>query len=265
MKYDTFLINLDKSEDRLRLCTKALNDINVKFERISAVYGGDLTEQEIAHFGTTEKHSYHKTLNAGEIGCYLSHRKAWELIVDRQLDFALILEDDFHPENADMTEVIDLLGAIKTPWHYIKLAGRKKRLDAIFSASVGDMKYNLLRKVPTLTCAQAVSLDGARRLLESTQRFSRPIDVDLQYWWEKNIWIHNLLPYPFTPITNSVSEIDFFSKRKQSNKNRVKKIMNQLSYTLNLNTQTKKLKRLQPELLTHPTEDILNISVKRGS
>ena len=30
----------------------------------------------------------------GVIGCYLSHRRFWQMVVDRKMDYAVILEDD---------------------------------------------------------------------------------------------------------------------------------------------------------------------------
>ncbi|WP_367278723.1 glycosyltransferase family 25 protein [Malikia sp.] len=39
-----------------------------------------------------------RRLTAGELGCFLSHLRCWQLLVERDLDCALILEDDFAPE-----------------------------------------------------------------------------------------------------------------------------------------------------------------------
>ncbi|AGH42168.1 hypothetical protein C427_0058 [Paraglaciecola psychrophila 170] len=35
-------------------------------------------------------------INFWGIGCYLSYRKVWLKIVDEQLDFVLVFEDDYY-------------------------------------------------------------------------------------------------------------------------------------------------------------------------
>ena len=97
MRFKVFVINLDKSTDRLALCQQNLERLGIDFERIPAVYGKDLSEQQVVDFydRAANQKGYKKDLNTGELGCYLSHIKCWQKIVDEQLDFALILEDDF--------------------------------------------------------------------------------------------------------------------------------------------------------------------------
>ena len=42
-----FVINLDKSTDRMVKVSKRLSELGIAFERISAVYGADLSQEEI--------------------------------------------------------------------------------------------------------------------------------------------------------------------------------------------------------------------------
>jgi glycosyl transferase family 25 len=73
-------------------CQNQLCDYD--FERISAVDGSQLEHNELTQFYDVDlsRQQYHSLLTLGEIGCYLSHRKVWQKIVDGQLDFALVLE-----------------------------------------------------------------------------------------------------------------------------------------------------------------------------
>lgn len=90
-----FYINLDKRPDRNTQIVEQLSVLNLSAERISAVNGGDLSEQEKSFVNrenfllNTKRH-----ISNGEIGCAMSHRLIWQKMLDNDLDYALILEDD---------------------------------------------------------------------------------------------------------------------------------------------------------------------------
>lgn len=88
---DIYLINLASRPDRLHAMQKQFDRVDLKFKRIDAVYGKDLAADTI--------HSVHRRgplgeLSFGDIGCFLSHRKAWQALVDSEKECALIVEDD---------------------------------------------------------------------------------------------------------------------------------------------------------------------------
>ena len=106
-----FVINLDKSPERMATIAKRLDELYIPFERISGVYGAELSQEEIAKYycAKLNKKNYRRPLGLGEIGCYISHIKAWQTIVDRQLHCALILEDDIVIEDG-LAELASKLG-----------------------------------------------------------------------------------------------------------------------------------------------------------
>lgn len=204
-----FVINLDSSVDRLISSELRLKDCGFKFERISAVNGKELLNDEIEKHYCKKKNNkeYYKELSRGEIGCYLSHRKIWQKIVDDKIEYAIILEDDFAIVG-DINKTISTLNSIDFEWDYIKLATYKKRTRNIaFSQPINNMNLVLFNKAMAGTCAQAVSYSGAKKLLLNSSKFGRPVDIDLQYWWEKNIELFALLPYPFAPDLTLESDI----------------------------------------------------------
>ncbi len=92
-----FLINLDKRADRLAFVQSQLDAIQLPFERIAAVYGADLTVEQQALFDQKRfVLEQKKAAVPGEIGCAMSHRGIWQQMVQQQLPYALILEDDIH-------------------------------------------------------------------------------------------------------------------------------------------------------------------------
>lgn len=105
-----YVINLKKDKERLKKVTEELNNYRIKFQKFEAVYGKDLTREEI-----DEKVSFiGKTFlcNHSMVGCYLSHVNLWKkLIKDEENDFYLILEDDFFIK--DYNSLLKLYNAYK--------------------------------------------------------------------------------------------------------------------------------------------------------
>ncbi|WP_284215440.1 glycosyltransferase family 25 protein [Agaribacter marinus] len=227
----TFLINLDSSTARLKSSCDQLNSMGIEFERLSAVNGKALSEQELHTYYSADKNvkDYYKPLTRGEIGCYLSHRKAWQTIVDRNLPYALILEDDFILQT-DLKLVTQFLDKQDT-FDYIKLSNyqnRERKVKSVKSIAGGSVVT--FSKIPAGTCAQIVSFEGAKKLLNSSNKFSRPVDVDLQYWWERGIKVIGLLPFPFAPNPNVESDISQVQSRDKVEKRRIRRIFQQIAF-----------------------------------
>lgn len=88
------MINLDEDRDRLDALLAALSDLSgFAVSRIPAVRGRDLPDAACCLLADAEGWKMRK----GEIGCFLSHVKAWEAIVARGAGWSLVLEDDVEP------------------------------------------------------------------------------------------------------------------------------------------------------------------------
>lgn len=237
-----FLINLDKSTDRLAACVDRLQQYNVEFERISAVYGADLSDQEVAqHYDQSlNERKFFRPLAAGEIGCYMSHRKAWQKIIDEDLDYAVILEDDFNVEQ-DLNHVFSLLDTITKEWDHIKLSALKSRSRKVRAKKPVDDQFEIVlhNKVFAGTCAQVVTKQGAKQLLVATNKFGRPIDIDLQYIWETAVPTVSLMPFAFSQDLDFESDIDV--SRSKMRKGKLKKIKLQVVDKVNNYLHTSKL------------------------
>ena len=195
MNHKIFVINLDERPDKFKNAEDQLIAQGLTCERISAVRGSNLTQEQIEQAYDKEANIQHymKTMSVGEIGCYLSHRAAWKKIIDEKLDYAIILEDDCKLE-ADFHLLPSLLDQLQD-WDYIKLTGPRGRKKIQATSELSDgysiAHYN---KIPISTPGQVVSLKGAITLLNNSQPFFRPVDVDLQQYWEKKIDIIGIEP-----------------------------------------------------------------------
>ncbi|KDN12387.1 MULTISPECIES: glycosyltransferase family 25 protein [Snodgrassella] len=101
----TFLINLDRRPDRLMFVKQQLENLGIDFERVSAVDGSCLTDEQRAVFNQQRfALECKRKVVDGEIGCALSHQAVWQRMVAENISYALILEDDVQlkPELASL-------------------------------------------------------------------------------------------------------------------------------------------------------------------
>jgi glycosyl transferase family 25 len=229
-----FVINLDGSTERLAKVESELSKHKLSFERISAVDGRLMSQAQLHEHYCKQKNisDYYKVLTAGEVGCYLSHRKAWQHIIERNLPSAIILEDDFLFEHP-LDDVL-LFAKAQQNFDYIKLSdhpGRKRKTRIL--QTIGNSHLVSFDKVPARTCAQLVSYQGAEKLLKASESFGRPVDIDLQYWWEKDIQIQGIKPFPFAPAPDVASDITAVQSRSSLKKHRIRRIKQQIAFKIN--------------------------------
>ena len=97
MGLKTYIINLEKSTVRKHYMQELLSKyIFLDIEFLKAIDGRLLSDEERRSsfdFAKSVK-IYGKDINAGEVGCALSHRKAYSELLKTQAQYALILEDD---------------------------------------------------------------------------------------------------------------------------------------------------------------------------
>jgi glycosyl transferase family 25 len=84
----TYLINLDRSPERLAHMQDILAAAGVRHVRIAAVDGRALAPAAIAEADAS--------LSPSEVACFMSHRIAWQAIASGDDPFGAVLEDDIH-------------------------------------------------------------------------------------------------------------------------------------------------------------------------
>ena len=92
MTTPVFLINLDRSFNRLGQMAVRFSELGVAFERVEAIDGETLGTDAISAVRLHVRGLL--PLSASEVGCFLSHRKCWELIANGQQTHGCIFEDD---------------------------------------------------------------------------------------------------------------------------------------------------------------------------
>jgi len=173
-----YFINLDRSPDRLAYMTGVLEELGIDGERVAAVDGKALSEDEIAAVYRFRPGTQY--LDPGSIACSLSHRKVWERIVAADDDYALVLEDDVI-FGRDAKPILADTGWIPEGTELLRLETfRRHTVHAREPvATVGDRTIHRLHHIHNGTGAYIVSKDAAARLLAHMTRFSYAVDYVL--------------------------------------------------------------------------------------
>jgi len=211
-KVGIFLINLDRSPDRLRFIRKFTDDMSYDFNRISAIQGDTLEPSEIKKLVDYPNFFGHPS--PGELGCYLSHVKTWKAFLESEYEYALILEDDvgFGPKHLEKT--IEELKYLTNFWdlvkfnNYIKSGGKPSRLLKLESGSYLSMYFQ--RTVSA--GAYLINRKAARNLVQKSLPMRLPIDLYFNRDWELDIKFTGIERPPIAYQLYGDSEIENLSK-----------------------------------------------------
>jgi GR25 family glycosyltransferase involved in LPS biosynthesis len=183
----SFIIHLDASTERKPLVEKLLASLP-NASVVSAVYGRDVPAEDVAQM--TARHTkgkrYPFDLLPGELGCFLSHRKVWQTLVDSEEDFALVCEDDAVLE-ANFPVSLDLaLNHIKTDG-LIRFPIKQREDPSHVIASREGVSLFRPKIIGLTTTMYLIGRDAARRLLVGSEIIDRPIDVWMQMRWDTGV------------------------------------------------------------------------------
>ncbi len=250
------LINLNRSKQRLRDSAGALDALGINYERVEAVDGASLSEYDLNLFKAPDYSAYYKKLSLAEFGCYFSHRKCWQLICERNIERAIILEDDFslRPEFADLCNKLSFL---PVDWECLKLMEFPEKRNAI--ANIDFCSWNIVAydKTPCRTGAYAITLSGAAKMLAHSKKIARPVDIDFQYAWEHHVTTLGIKPYPVVAENGSASTIDESFSRKSADSSYLKKLLHMIQFKINNYRYNKDLlESIQPSRASCPERKI---------
>jgi glycosyl transferase, family 25 len=171
----SFLINLDRSPDRLQFFSDQAREYGLPFERISAVDGRSMSQADYEQ--SVSKAFEFQPITLFEAAVFLSHRSIWQRVVDQKLLCAAVFEDDvvlspevrtFFLHAESIIESIDLL---KLETTLRKVVCEKHSLPNETAHSI-----QRLRTWHGGAAGYIVSNRGARLLLNATKLLADQVD-----------------------------------------------------------------------------------------
>lgn len=200
MNIKAFIIHLARAKDRRPQVEKLIRELPVKTEVIDAVDSQTLSDADIKRVYKRKLHAprYPFALSKNEIACFVSHRKAWQAIVDQGLDAGFVIEDDI-----ELTDVFNAAFQAVTnhfePGSFVRFTFRDREQGReVFRND--QLRIIIPNPIGLGMVAQLVSFDAAKKLLAVTEQFDRPVDTTLQMRWVTGL-------QPLAVIPGGVKEI----------------------------------------------------------
>ena len=190
-----FYINRDSDHQRRETIERQLNSIDGAKERITAVDALNVPDDLRAYFFAGSK--LVSPLNPGEVGCYASHLKTLRTIVERNLDYALVLEDDAIVPETIGSIVSEVTARLPATWDVIHLCGTARRAIKPVSTLKGGRLLVRYSRVPGGAYGYLVSRAGAAKLLKRGIRYW-PYDTDLRRPWLFDLQVYGVEPQVIT-------------------------------------------------------------------
>lgn len=197
MRYQIYLLNRAEEKTRLEHFRIQAGRLRQSFARIDAVNAEQVqASQALNHYNEAQNaRYYYRSLRMSEVATYMSHRLAWQRMVDDGVDFAIILEDDVLLANS-FVYLARTIAELEQPWHVLKLAEPYARVKSKGVERCGAATLVRYPHIPLGTSAYVITREGAEMMLRWSESFYRPLDVDFQWAWQPGLKVRGIRPYP---------------------------------------------------------------------
>jgi len=218
LKVKAFIIHLSRARSRRPQVEALSQSLPIPAEVIPAIDSEQLADDEIeaVYWRRLHKPVYPFRLTTCEIACFLSHRKAWQAIVDHKLDAGFVAEDDI-ALTADFADVFILASQHLTRKSFFRFSYHVRETGPVVARS-GHIR--LIRPIPVglRQGAQLIGHEAAKQLLEATRYFDRPVDTMSQLFWITGVRPFSLLPGGVIEISDKLGGSTFKKQRKLAEK-----------------------------------------------
>jgi GR25 family glycosyltransferase involved in LPS biosynthesis len=196
IRAEAFIIHLGRAKARKPQVDRLTATLPLPVNVVDAVDGLALAESEIGAIYRRDLHRPHYpfALRKAEVGCFLSHRRAWQAIVERGLDAGLIVEDDVEPDEKLFGPALALAMKSIRPGDYVRFPYRRHTDAGLEIAKAGEVTVVEPAHVGLGMQVQLVGRDAAAELLKATETFDRPVDTTIQMRWLAKIRILAMRP-----------------------------------------------------------------------
>jgi glycosyl transferase family 25 len=185
-KYKSMIICMDMFQEKFKTCSERLEKIGIKSEQFSAVVGKDLNfsyikdicDPKVLYTLENGRNTDNEISTVGMIGCYLSHVKLWEKLVQENLDYMYIFECDAIPITFDKNKISNLLQSLPRDWDIFFLGSSIQQSDKEKIINADIIKMN---GIYFGTHAYVINKKGAEKLLKKCFPITSQVDSYISY------------------------------------------------------------------------------------
>ena len=194
-----FLINLDRSPERLAHIRVQADAAGITFERVPGVDGATMTQPFLGN-------TFANYLSPGERGCYASHLLCCHKILEQNLPHALILEDDAVLGHSAVRIATDAATRVPKGWDFIQASGLPRHATVPVAAlGHANALVQYSRRPPFNATGYLMSAAGAEKFLSPRHRIV-PNDNDVRRQAVFKFNVYGIEPRIIAPETAFVSE-----------------------------------------------------------
>lgn len=210
-RYHCLVITLDGADERRETISSRLESLGVPHTFLPGVDGRKIdVPSHPRYMGWKRRAFFGRDLSGGELGCILAHRNVYEYIVNNELAFSLVLEDDALLLD-NLPEVLEKLLDVTEKWDIVRFLGREKNYrSSRLIKQLGNTASMLgrTRGTPGGAYGYLLNLHAARRLLSMTEKNWLPIDTLHGVSWLTGLETLSVIPSPVLPNDDIPSCID---------------------------------------------------------
>lgn len=191
------VISLKQSKDRQTKVASEMEKTDLEWRFLDAVDGSKLDLSASGYKAAKTKRLLGFELTPREVGCYLSHMKAWQACVEKNYP-TLIFEDDFLIQPHFESVLATLLGDFPD-WQIVRLQALCDSEHVVLADS-GD--YQIVKNCsdPLGATAYLVNPASAERLIEHSVEIFEPLDHFIEHQEKHGLTILAAKPYPVTVV-----------------------------------------------------------------
>jgi glycosyl transferase family 25 len=192
-----FVINLSSDSPRRAAISAQLESLGMPYSIFNAVNGKQLSKEELARVYDRERavrESHDLTL--GEIGCALSHWGVYRQMVEENIPYALVLEDDAKPGDAVPDIARRLQDQFDSKTSMVVLLNYIEKYKKLRIKKLGD-RHHLVDTYGGIPNAHGyfISLAAAKNLVEGLYPIWLVADRWERFREEKFIQFKAVVPY----------------------------------------------------------------------
>lgn len=173
-----YVINLDRSKERLNNILSQFSLQKLDLEKVNAIDGQTLDLDDTAD-DIACRREMGRSIQPGEVGCSLSHRRALEAFGSTSAEFAVVLEDDAVLTDEFSKKIEALSIFIKTNPHLKVCAINLGPSDYKYTTQLAKLdNTELLRshRFPILATGILWTKHGAQIVLDDNEKIKYPYD-----------------------------------------------------------------------------------------
>lgn len=211
----TFVIHLRHARLRHENAEKIAQESRFPAEIIDAI---DATEPNAPSLDGSYRPGlnepvYPFPLRRTEVACFLSHRLCWQKIIDEGCAAGLVIEDDVKFVKPEFDTALDLALKHFASDSYIRFPIKaREKPDRIIEQRDGTTLFRP-RYIGRSCCCQLVGREAAKRLLDASIKFDRPVDTFIQMPWITGIQTLTIIPAGVCEISNEIGGSTIHQKK----------------------------------------------------